>query len=265
MPANILYVDCFSGASGDMLLGAMIDAGLGVSILEQDLARLGLSDYELRVERRVRQGISGVHVFVHDHGQDRPAHNLSAVRGVIEQSGLPDDVVANSLRVFERLAEAEARIHGSDVEEVHFHEIGAVDSLIDIVGFCVGLHRLEIGAVYASPLPLGYGTVCTEHGELPVPAPATLALLAAAGAPVLPSKANTELVTPTGAALLTTLATFCQPAMRVRRVGYGFGTKELPWPNMLRLWVGEELELSSCGCGHHEQEHVAHTHVHAGE
>ncbi len=236
---HIAYVDCFSGASGDMLLGAWLDAGLSFDDLRSDIALLRLPDCELAVERKVRHGIYGAKFDVHDHGHDRPAHNLPAVRAIIESSSLPDDVIARSMQVFERLARAEARVHGVTVEEIHFHELGAVDSLVDIVGFCVALHRLEIEALYASALPVGSGVVRTEHGPLPVPAPATLALLAEAGAPIIPSAARSELVTPTGAALLGTLAQFAQPAMRVHQVGYGFGTKEFEWPNLLRVWIGE--------------------------
>ncbi len=187
------------------------------------------------------------------------------------------------MRVFERIARAEANVHGVDIEAVHFHEIGAVDSIVDIVGFCSAVKRMGLQALYASPLPLGSGTIVTEHGLLPVPAPATLALLADAGAPTCPSPGPGELVTPTGAALLTTLATFAQPAMRVQGVGYGFGTKEFPWANALRVWIGEASGKATTvrnrdACAHahahshehphcHEQEHEhehAHQHVHGG-
>jgi pyridinium-3,5-bisthiocarboxylic acid mononucleotide nickel chelatase len=242
MSQRILYIDCFSGASGDMLLGALIDAGLALDDLKADLGHLALSGYELAVERRVSHGISATHFTVHDHAQSHPARNLSAVRELVEASGLDAEVIDQSLRVFRRLAEAEARIHGATIDEVHFHEIGAVDSLIDIVGFCAGLRRLGVEAVYASPLPLGSGTIRTQHGLLPVPVPATLALLAEVGAPTIPSEAQGELVTPTGAALLTTLATFGRPAMRVHAVGYGLGTKTFPWANIVRAWLGEAIE-----------------------
>jgi uncharacterized protein (TIGR00299 family) protein len=241
----IAYVDCFSGASGDMLLGAWLDAGLSFEDLKHDIALLGLPDYDLAFERKARHGICGTKFDVHDRGHDRPAHNLSAVRAIIETSSLPDDVITPSLLVFERLARAEAAVHGVSVEEIHFHELGAVDSLVDIVGFCAALRRMEVETLYASPLPTGSGTVHTEHGPLPVPAPATLALLAEAGAPIIPSPARSELVTPTGAALLSALAQFAQPAMRVQRVGYGFGSKEFAWPNLLRIWIGEPWQQAS--------------------
>jgi hypothetical protein len=241
MSGRIAYFDCFSGVSGDMLLGALLDAGLGLQELTADLAGLGISGYELALTRQVRQGISGSRFSVLDLSGDRPARSLQAVEQILQQSTLSQAVVAKSLRVFRRLAEVEATVHGISVDEVHFHEVGAVDTLVDIVGFCCAAERLGLEAFYASPLPLGSGTVKTEHGLLPVPAPATLALLAAAKAPVIPSDARAELVTPTGAAILSTLASFCQPPMNIEKVGYGFGAKELPWANLLRVWIGEAL------------------------
>lgn len=241
MSGRIAYFDCFSGASGDMLLGALLDAGLRLPELVADLAGLGPSGYELNLERHVGHGISGSRFGVVQASADRPARNLKVIEEILSHSSLAPEVIGMSRRVFVRLAEAEAAVHGTTVEEVHFHEVGAVDTLVDIVGFCCALKRLGLEAIYASPLPLGRGTIKTEHGLLPVPAPATLALLAAANAPIIPSEARAELVTPTGAAILSTLATFSQPPMTIGRVGYGFGTKELPWANVLRVWIGEPL------------------------
>ncbi len=271
---RIIYLDCYSGASGDMLLGALLDAGLSLDDLKADLALLDLQGYDLMVEGQTRHGIVGCKFDVVDLAHEHPARNLGVVRELIEASELADRAKARSVEVFTRLAEAEAGVHGTTVDAIHFHEVGAVDAVVDIVGFCCALERLGIEAVYASALPLGSGMVKTEHGLLPVPAPATLALLAAAGAPIAPSDARGELVTPTGAALLSTLATFEQPAMRVQRVGYGFGTKEFPWPNAVRVWVGQEipargLRPSSEGPhghkhhAHHEHPHDHHHHPHA--
>jgi len=237
----IAYVDAFSGASGDMLLGALLDAGLALEELQEALGRLGLTGYRLSAERQTRHGITGTQFHVSDESGDRPARHLSAIADIIQQAGLEPSVAERSLAVFRAIARAEAEVHGTSVDEVHFHEIGAVDSLVDIVGFCWGLHRLGIERLYCSPLPLGSGTVQTEHGLLPVPVPATLELLAAAGAPIVPTDALGELVTPTGAGLLATCATFARPPMTIERVGYGFGSKEFPWANMLRLWVGQPL------------------------
>jgi pyridinium-3,5-bisthiocarboxylic acid mononucleotide nickel chelatase len=240
----IAYFDCFSGASGDMLLGALLDAGLSLDDLEADLSRLAVGGYRLAAERVTRRGLTGTHLRVRESAGgagDRPARHPSDVEAIIGGSGLPRRVVERSLAVFRRIARIEAGIHGTSVEEVHFHEIGAVDSLVDIVGFAAGLERLGVDQIYASALPLGSGTVETEHGRLPVPAPATLALLAEVGAPTLPGPGEGELVTPTGAGLLAELATFRRPAMAVKRTGYGFGTRDYPWANALRVWLGKPL------------------------
>lgn len=260
---RIAYFDCFSGASGDMLLGALLDAGLSFEALEEDISRLRLGEVKMTCVRQVRRGIAGCKFDVVDESHDRPARNLSAIRAILEASDLPPEVLARSLHVFEHLARAEARVHGVTVDQVHFHEVGAVDSLVDIVGFCAGVQRLGLEALYASPLPTGSGTIHTEHGLLPVPAPATLALLASAQAPLVPLDARGELVTPTGAALLTTLATFAQPAMRVQAVGYGFGTKEFAWANAVRVWIGEEMAQPQRAHAHlpHDHDH-AHDHDH---
>jgi pyridinium-3,5-bisthiocarboxylic acid mononucleotide nickel chelatase len=266
MTQRIAYFDCFSGASGDMLLGALLDAGLSLDDLRADLAALDLSGYELQLARQVSHGLSGSRLDVLDQRHDQPARNLPAVRVLLESSKLAPEVIAASLQVFQRLAEAEAAVHGTTVDEVHFHEVGAVDTLVDIVGFCAGIRRLGIERLYASPLPLGGGTILTAHGLLPLPAPATLALLTSARAPIVPSDAQAELVTPTGAALLSTLAEFERPAMNLDRVGYGFGAKEFPWANVLRVWIGEAQEAAA-DRGHHDHEHhrAHHDHVHPHE
>jgi uncharacterized protein (TIGR00299 family) protein len=241
---KIAYFDCFSGASGDMLLGSLLDAGLSLDQLRADLARLGIGGYQLEARPVTRHGLSGTHLRVRLSTEDRPARTLPNIQRILSDSTLPDSVKTRSLRVFTRLAGAEARVHGTTIDQIHFHELGAVDSLVDIVGFVCALDRLGIEAVHSSPLTLGGGTVQTEHGRLPAPAPATLALLAEVGAPTTPGPAMTELLTPTGAALLTEFATFARPAMTVQAVGYGFGTKEFDWPNALRVWLGKTLPVS---------------------
>lgn len=242
---QILYIDLFSGASGDMLLGALLDLGLSLSDLQAELAKVDFSGYELEVEPQVRHGLSGTWLHVHDVAQDYPARHLHDVLRMIEESALSERVKRSSSAVFTRLARVEARVHGVPLEQVHFHEIGAVDSLVDIVGFIAGLERLGVERVFASAVPLGSGTIETAHGRLPVPAPATLALLAEVGAPTRPHPAQTEILTPTAAALLAELATFEYPPMRVRAVGYGFGYKQFPWANVVRLWIGEPVEPTS--------------------
>ncbi len=236
---TVLYLDLFAGAAGDMLLGALLDLGLGLDALREDLAKMGLSGYELEAVRQVRCGVSGTRLYVRDVARAYPARHLPDVRRLLGESRLPPKVRDRSLAVLERLARAEARVHGVPIEEVHFHEIGAVDTLVDVVGFIAGLERLGAAEVFASPVPLGTGFVQTEHGLLPVPAPATLALLAEVNAPTRPHPAQTEILTPTAAALLAELATFACPPLRVRAVGYGFGEKEFPWPNAVRAWLGE--------------------------
>ncbi len=245
MKRDILYLDLFSGAAGDMLLGALVDLGLPLEVLQAELQKMDLSGYELEARREIRRGITGTRLVVRDTAQEYPARHLHDIRHLLGESRLSATVQARSLAVLERLARAEARVHGIPVEEVHFHEIGAVDTLVDVVGFVAGLEHLGVERVCASPVPLGSGFVQTEHGLLPVPAPATAALLAEVNAPVRPHPAQAEILTPTAAALLAELATFDLPPMRVRAVGYGFGEKEFPWPNAVRAWLGEMEETAA--------------------
>ena len=245
-----VYFDCFSGASGDMILGSLVDAGLPLEELRQALSGLNMDgEFSLSAESVQRGALRATLLHVsthHEHDQHDEHHShhrhLSDITALIEASSLPASVRQKSLAIFQRLAEAEARVHGMPLENVHFHEVGAVDSIVDIVGAVWGLEHLGAEQIYASPLPLGGGSIGSSHGTLPLPAPATMELLALAGAPTRPWPTDKELVTPTGAAILTTLARFSQPALRLQRVGIGAGQRELPWPNVLRLWVGEPLE-----------------------
>jgi pyridinium-3,5-bisthiocarboxylic acid mononucleotide nickel chelatase len=240
---KIAYCDCFSGISGDMFLGALIDAGLGLDELKSSLAGLDLEEaYELQAVETHKGAFRATQFRVVMNEQSRHHHvhrHLSDIQVLIESSGLPEPVQQTSLAIFGKLARAEARTHGQPVESVHFHEVGAVDSIVDVIGAALGLHRLGIDKLYASPLPLGGGQGQSAHGVLPFPAPATLELLAAAGAPTRPAPGRGELVTPTGAAILAALAEFSQPEMTLERIGVGSGQKDLPWPNIFRLWVGE--------------------------
>ncbi len=239
MDQRIAYFDCFSGASGDMVVGALLDAGLSMEALQAELAKIPLAGYSVACEPRTQQHLAGTKFSVHILHEEHHHRHLADIEEMFAASSLPAEDVGRILAIFRRLARAEAKVHGTSVDEVHFHEVGAVDSIVDIAGAVIGLRLLGVEKVYASSLPLGSGTVQTSHGLLPVPAPATLELLAEAGAPTRPCDAGTELVTPTGAAILCELAEFRQPAMRIQRVGYGFGTKSLPWPNVLRVWVGQ--------------------------
>jgi len=243
---RIAYLDCFSGVSGDMLLGALLDAGLQQAALEGELARLKLRGYRLEVSKVGRAGLAATRVEVVPVGEPPPHRRLPDVLSVIEGSDLPATDRERGSLVFRRLAEAEGRVHGQAPDEVEFHEVGAVDTLVDVMGAVAGLRLLEVGELYCSPLPAGGGPPVAggAHGVLPVPAPATLELLARAGAPLTSPAGEPafELVTPTGAAIVTTLARFERPAMRVTGVGYGAGARDLPGrPNVLRLWLGEPI------------------------
>jgi hypothetical protein len=234
---KIAYFDCFHGAAGDMLLAGLLDAGLELTALEQVLAALPLSGYTIEQQRVVSHHVTGRRVRVRiEHAQ--PARTWENIRTLLETNQLPTRTRTWALGAFRRLARVEAAIHGVAVEDVHFHEVGAVDSIVDLVGVCAGLELLGVEQVYASALPTGRGWVATQHGRLPVPAPATLALLAEVGAPVVPGISPGELLTPSAAALLAELAHFTQPAMQIERVGYGLGQKEFDQLNGLRVWLG---------------------------
>lgn len=293
---KIAYFDCFAGASGDMILGSLLDAGLELEKLNFEIAKLGLSNCDIQVKKVVKRGIGGSQAIVrinspsiHDHDHDQnhehnhshhhphhhphhhdhhghthahehhshshshepdshdhhchqhgsiPRRNLHDIRHLIKDSQLADVVKEKSINIFERLAEAEAKVHRIGIEDVHFHEVGAVDAIIDVVGAVAGMELMGIGAVYCSPLHVGTGTVECDHGTLPVPAPATLELIC--GKPAYSTGVVGELLTPTGAAILTTLATDFgpMPKMVVEQVGYGSGEKDLIISNLLRISIG---------------------------
>ncbi len=237
---KIAYFDCFAGASGDMVLGALLDAGVSLQQLQHELTKLGLSQYTLTAHKVVKNGIDGTQVRVVPSSDHSPkARHLADIKKIIDASTLAPPIKAQSTAVFTRLAKAEARVHRTDVEAVHFHEVGALDAIVDIVGGVIGLTLLGIQKVYSSPLHTGCGTVDCAHGTLPVPAPATAELIK--GVPAYSTGVQGELLTPTGAALLTTLATAFgpMPAMRVETIGYGAGSADIEIPNLLRIMVGE--------------------------
>ncbi|SMC00180.1 hypothetical protein SAMN00808754_3320 [Thermanaeromonas toyohensis ToBE] len=235
---KVAYLDCFSGISGDMFLGALLSCGLNLKDLEDGLKTLPLEGWQLKLKRVRQHGIEAIDVEVMVEGP-QPERHLKDILALIQASSLPAPVQEKARAVFERLAAAEGRVHGISPEAVHFHEVGAVDAIIDIVGTCWGLHLLGINLVYSSPLPLGSGWVHCRHGELPVPAPATAYLLE--GVPVYGSQLQVELVTPTGAALVTTLASSFGPLppMKLLACGYGAGKTALSRPNLLRIFLGE--------------------------
>lgn len=240
---RIAYVDCFSGASGDMLLGACVDSGVSLEDLREGLAALPVSGYELHRETVSRAGIQATRLRVQLTEEPQPHRRLADILEVIDGSALPERVREQSGRVFRALAQAEAAVHGRSVESVHFHEVGAVDAIVDVVGTVLSLERLGVERLYSSPLTVGTGWVEVAHGRLPVPAPATAMLIR--GRPVRQVDTGCELLTPTGAALLVSLAEGFGPlpAMRVTSVGCGAGSRDLSGhPNLLRLLVGEAEE-----------------------
>jgi pyridinium-3,5-bisthiocarboxylic acid mononucleotide nickel chelatase len=239
---KIAYLDCFSGVAGDMFLGAAIDAGVDADALRAEIAKLDLPDVELRAERCVRRGVAGVDVKV-VAGHDHDHRHLSTIERIIDASTLADSVKQRAKAVFRRLGEAEASVHGVPIEKVHFHEVGAIDAIVDIVGACAALEMLGIEKLFCSPLNLGSGTVKAAHGVMPVPAPATAALVR--GLPSYSDGPAVELTTPTGAALVATLASGFgpMPPMAISAIGYGAGDRDFPdRANMLRLVIGESSE-----------------------
>lgn len=235
----IAYLDCHSGMSGDMFLGALLDAGFQLDTLQKALASLPLDGYDLTLEPYHDKGVHGSRFQVHLADQPQPERHLSEIVALIQRMELPTRARELALAIFQRLGEAEAAVHQVPIETIHFHEVGAVDAIIDITGAALGVTTLDISRLYASPLPLTSGHVQMAHGLLPVPAPATLEILRRVQAPWRPCPVEGELVTPTGAAILATLAQFETPAISIERVGQGFGKKRLPWPNCLRLCLGQ--------------------------
>nr|WP_235355363.1 nickel pincer cofactor biosynthesis protein LarC [Aliterella atlantica] len=244
---KLAYLECPTGIAGDMCLGAIVDLGVPVNYLTEQLNKLGIaSEYQLRAEsvHRGGQRATKVHVDLsnkHDHSSHHHGRHLPEIAQLIAKAELPARAEAWSLAIFQRLAVAEGAVHGVAPEKVHFHEVGAVDAIVDIVGTCLGLDWLGIEQLYCSPLPTGGGMVRAAHGQLPVPVPAVLQLWSMRGCPIYSNGIERELVTPTGAAIATTLATDfgASPAMTLQKVGLGAGSIDLPIPNILRLWLGE--------------------------
>ena len=245
---KLLYLDCFAGISGDMFLGAVLDLGVSEEALRTDLAKLKLPGYTISTRHVVKQNISATKFDCIEKTPAPPRkaatthshRGYSEIAGMITGSGLSENVKRRALSVFRRLGEAEAKIHGVPLEQIHFHEVGAVDSIVDIVGACIAVEALGVDEIQSSPPRLGSGFVETAHGQFPVPAPATLELLK--GIPVRSSDEPVELVTPTGAALLAEFCTkFSQamPAMSIEKIGYGAGSRDLDKaPNVLRAVLG---------------------------
>jgi pyridinium-3,5-bisthiocarboxylic acid mononucleotide nickel chelatase len=261
---KLLYFDCFSGAAGDMILGALIDAGLPLVDLKRALGTLGVEGWDVSAERVVKGGITATKFRVHEHAHAIPGkpaadhhhadhshhhhehHTLNEIKAAIDRSALSESGKARAKKLFDRLADAEAAVHNMPIEKVHLHEVGALDSIIDIVGAVYALEWFAADRVVVSPINVGSGVVKTAHGVFPVPAPATVRLLGSA--PVYGRDVNAELLTPTGALVLTDYATAFgpMPAMRVDQAGYGAGDRELDGsPNVLRVIIGEAARETS--------------------
>ena len=285
---KIAYFDCFSGISGDMTLGALVDVGVPPEMLADGLSTLKLdAEFSLHFEKATKHGITGTRAIVevhpahadshhehehahrHDHDHEPHAHehhshhdhdhgptrHLSDIFKLLDDSDLDPEIRDTAKHVFDRLAEAEAKVHNMSKAKVHLHEVSGIDSIVDIVGSVIGLAHLDVDAVYASPLSLGRGFVRCAHGLMPVPVPGTMELLK--GVPIHQTDIPKELVTPTGAALITTLSQEfgVMPQMRLDRVGYGAGTRDLEQrPNLLRLCLGEKISSSDSQATHHHAE-----------
>ena len=241
---NTIYLDCPTGASGNMILAGLIDAGASWKNIERSLKRLPVKGWKVKLTKVTRQGLSGLHLEVVQGPQ--PCRHLKDIEGIIKKAGLSGFVTANSIAIFTNLAEAEAKVHRTSMDKIHFHEVGAVDAIIDIVGTCLALEDLGVRKIYCSALNLGHGQVKCQHGTLPVPAPATAQLLKKAA--VYQNELSGELVTPTGAAIITHFAESFgpMPKMVLKSVGNGAGTRDLAQPNLLRVLTGEFLPDRKC-------------------
>jgi uncharacterized protein (TIGR00299 family) protein len=239
----IAYFDCFSGIAGDMILGALIDLGVDIKVLKNELKKLPLTGYNIEVKQ-----VECNHITVKDVTvtltEEQHHRSLSDIIDILKHSTLDTKVKTLSQNIFSNLGKAEAKIHHVNIEEVHFHEVGAVDSIVDIVGSVIGITELGIEKIYCSPLPLGHGFVSCDHGILPLPAPATVELLK--GIPVYTVDRNQETVTPTGAAIMRTLANRFgeMPPMKITEIGYGSGKIKSDYPNVLRVFLGESENKS---------------------
>ncbi len=242
---KIAYFDCVAGVSGDMILGALVDSGVSLHDLRQRLGALQLDhEFEIQARQVVKNGLRATKVDVllrasSEQSSPLPKRSLADIQALLARSALPPTIRERADGMFQRLAEVEAAIHATSLQEVHFHEVGGTDAIVDIVGALIGLDLLGVQEVLASPLPVGRGFVQGAHGMIPLPAPATLALLK--GVPIYGLDLEAELVTPTGALLLTTLCSSFGPlpSMKLQAIGYGAGGRDLPIPNLLRVLLGE--------------------------
>src|SRR3989338_5894384 len=239
---KILYFDCFSGISGDMIIGSLLDLGMDFKFLEKELKKLKLQSYKITAKKAVKSGISATKFDVAEKSHDNHNHehrNLRNINKIVDGSKLDKNIRSAIKKIFYKIAVAEAKVHNTTIDKIHFHEIGAIDTIIDVAGAVIGLKKLDIGKIYCSNINVGTGFVEFSHGKWPVPAPATSEILKEV--PVYHNNIEFELVTPTGAAIISTLASNFgeMPAMKVEKIGCGAGTKDLKQPNVLRVFYGE--------------------------
>ena len=244
---KILYFDCSAGISGDMTLGALLNLGVSLDDLNRELAKLPIKGFQVDVQKVNKRGVEALKVDVIVAGEDVHHRGLTTIKNIINESTLDEKIKDTAIKIFTKLGEAEAKIHGTTVDKIHFHEVGAIDAIVDIVGTAILLNKLQIDEVYVSSIHTGSGFVTCQHGTMPIPAPATLELLK--GVPIYSTEIKGELTTPTGAAILSTIAkAFGQiPLMKADKIGYGAGTKDLAIPNVLRVSLGY-LEEASFDC-----------------
>jgi len=240
---KIAYLDCFSGVSGDMFVGSLLDAGLPIEELERIISGLNLKGYKISAKKEERNNIFGTRFSVLLQEEDQKTRYLRGIKEILESSNLPLSVIEKCILIFEKLAVAEGEIHHISPDKVHFHELGAVDSIIDIVAAVVGIHLLGIEKLFVSRIPVGSGIINSAHRKIPVPAPATIALLK--DIPIYYSGQDVEMVTPTGAALITNLCSSFgpMPPITIDKVGYGVGSRTLAdRPNLLRILIGNDVD-----------------------
>lgn len=235
---NTAYFDCFCGIAGNMILGAFIDSGLNKNVLISKFKKTKIPKFTIDIKKVKKQGIVGTYLEVKT--TDKTERKIGDILKIIRESNLDEEVKNLSQKIFEKLFSAEAKVHGKKFDEIHLHELSATDAIVDIVGSCIAIKEMGIEKIYSSPLNLGSGFVSCKHGTLPVPAPATLEIIK--NIPIYSSDIKEELTTPTGAAIITTLADkFCNlPPIKIKKIGYGAGSKNLPIPNFLRIYLGEE-------------------------
>lgn len=254
---KILYLDCFSGISGDMTLAALVDAGADRQYIEKELQKFEIEPYTLEWKTVMKQGIAALKVDVILDKKKLPHQHrhYSEIMNLIKKADFNERTTYLSLAIFEKIAISEAKIHNTSIEKVHFHEVGAIDSIVDVVGIALACHSLGVEQIISSPVPLGSGTIKCDHGFYPIPAPATLDMMK--GLPILPTKFQLEMTTPTGAGVISGIVNEFStglPSMTIESIGYGAGTRDLPdQPNVLRVIVGHSQDVD-----HHPNDHHHH-------